>query len=318
MKTFWVTDLDQCEQLWKTFIRPACVSDLWEFRLCLHHHFQYRPCFLVIEDRQGVAAMLPLSYADHIETFVFFPGELWENKTWLERTPYYCRNSRFFALLMSMCPEKIFLRYLNIPQGFVYPGLTPDEIGYVLYPRNFDCNLSLYWKRFSRKKYKSIHKAIHAFYDQDCTFHINRMNDFDKLVDLSLQQFGAQSFLQDIRFREGFREIMHVLHGYKMLRMVSIEINGIVAAVDLGGLFEGTYSVFFGGTHQGFPGVAKVINGYHIEFSCEERLKKVDFLCGDFYWKKLWHFDTEPLYKFQSADLIAEENVALSDVSYLI
>lgn len=315
MQTSYVTDLDQCEQLWKTLIRPKCVSDLWEFRLCLHNQFQYQPCFIVLEDRGAVAAMLPLSYVDDIDMFVFFPGEMWANKTWLERTPYYCRDRRSFDILLASCPERTFLRYLKVPQEFMSPRLTPDEFGYVLYPSDLDCDLSQYWKRFSRKKFKSIRRTIQGFDDRDCSFHINRISDFSRLVELSLQQYGVQSFLHDLRFREGFREITHLLHRRKMLRMVSIEIDGTIAAVDLGALFRGTYSVFVGGTHQSFPGIAKLINRHHIEVSCKERLRKVDFLCGDFHWKKLWHLDAEPLFKFVSPDLITHEMIIGSDVS---
>jgi hypothetical protein len=42
------------------------------------------------------------------------------------------------------------------------------------------------------------------------------------------------------------------------------------------------------------------MNMHHIEFALEQGFSRVDFLCGDFYWKKLWHLDPEPLYKFLS------------------
>jgi len=34
---------------------------------------------------------------------------------------------------------------------------------------------------------------------------------------------------------------------------------------------------------------------------------KVDFLCGDFHWKKLWHLDPEPLYKFVTPALTQKD-----------
>jgi CelD/BcsL family acetyltransferase involved in cellulose biosynthesis len=85
--------------------------------------------------------------------------------------------------------------------------------------------------------------------------------------------------------------------------MVSLELGGAIRAVDLGAVYNGVYTVFLGGTDAGFPGVAKVMNMHHIEYALEQRLFKVDFLCGDFHWKKLWHLDAEPLYKYVTVEL---------------
>jgi hypothetical protein len=49
------------------------------------------------------------------------------------------------------------------------------------------------------------------------------------------------------------------------------------------------------------------MNMQHIEFACHSRVSKVDFLCGDFFWKKLWHLDPEHLYKYVSPELKGEQ-----------
>jgi CelD/BcsL family acetyltransferase involved in cellulose biosynthesis len=133
------------------------------------------------------------------------------------------------------------------------------------------------------------------------------MEDFDILVEMSLHQFGDRSFMAHHRFREGFRDAMKYLHQKKLLQMVTIEIDGKIAAVDLGALYKGIYTVFIGGTNPEFPGIAKYINMYHITNSFNRRFRKVDFLCGDFHWKKLWHLDPEPLYKYVSQSIISDE-----------
>jgi hypothetical protein len=33
-----------------------------------------------------------------------------------------------------------------------------------------------------------------------------------------------------------------------------------------------------------------------MQWACSERLNQVDFLCGDFNWKKLFHLTPRPLY----------------------
>jgi len=77
-----------------------------------------------------------------------------------------------------------------------------------------------------------------------------------------------------------------------------VDIEGATAAVDLGAVHHSVYTVFLGGTHPGFLGVSKVMNMHHIDFAFAQRMQKVDFLCGDFHWKKLWHLDPEPLYRY--------------------
>ena len=88
----FVTDLEQCRLLWNALIKAKNLSDLWEFRYCFQRHFNAKPCFLVRKDRRGIAGMLPLSYLEEEDIFVFFPGETWMGKTWMERTPIFLRN----------------------------------------------------------------------------------------------------------------------------------------------------------------------------------------------------------------------------------
>ena len=61
-------------------------------------------------------------------------------------------------------------------------------------------------------------------------------------------------------------------------------------------LYRGTYTVLAGGTAAAFPGVAKLINFHHLERACRERFQLVDFLCGDFTWKIMFHLTPRPLY----------------------
>ena len=293
-----VTELEECERLWNCLVKPRGVSDLWEFRLCFHRHFRCEPYFLIIEDRYGIAGIIPLSSLQCPEMYVVFPGETWNGKTWNERTPLYVRENRFLPELLSVCPEKTYLRYIEVSEGSFPSLLDEDEIGYVLYPVSMDFDLTRYQERIPKKKFKDIMRTIRGLTANGSIFRLNKLEDFDLMVGMTLKRFGPESYFYDDRFTESFRDIMHFLHRRGLLRMVSLEIGGKTAAVDLGAVYNGTYTVFIGGTDNEFPGVAKVMNMYHIEFAFRKRLSKVDFLCGDFHWKKLWHLDPEPLYKF--------------------
>ncbi len=317
MRKSIITDLEACKKLWNRLIPSKNLFDLWEFRLCFQRHFRHKPHFILLEDRKGIAGMVPLSHVEDLDMFVFFPGETWKGKTWIERTPIYVRDQSLLAALPSFCPERTYLRYMEVPEEAYSPDLEIDEIGYVLYPPDINFDLNVYSKRFSNKKFKAIMKVIKSFSGAESAFHLNRLDDLDVLINMSLEHFGSASYLYDRRFRDGFRELIYSLHDKGWLRMMSLEIDGKTAAVDTGALFGGAYTVFLGGTHPDFLGVAKVMNMHHIEFACQQGLQKVDFLCGDFHWKKLWHLDPEPLYKFVSPALRFEEETdqALHNVS---
>jgi hypothetical protein len=309
MLSYFVSDIDDCMKLWERLIPVKDISDLWDFRLCFQRHFNHRPFFLILEDGSGIAGMLPLSYVKELDMFAFFPGEIWKGKTWIERTPVYLREPDYVEELLSHCPERTYLRYMEPFTEFYDPGFELDEIGYVLYPPDFDFDLDQFLKRFSRKRIREIKKVIRSFSDDSGTFHVNRLVDFGLLLEMSLQYFGRNSYLYDPRFREGFRDVMYFLYDNGFLRMVSFEIHGRIAAVDLGALFNGTYTVFLGGTNSQFPGIAKAMNMHHIEYACNQKATKLDFLCGDFHWKRLWHLDPEPLYRFVTPELRSEEEL---------
>lgn len=306
MHKFFITQIDKCEKLWKSYFTPKNISDLWDFRICFNNHYHFKPCFLVMEEKADIIGILPLSYVEDLDMFAFFPGEIWEGKTWMERTPYFARNERIFRALLRGCPERTLLRYLEISTGKIFSGLDRDENGYVLYPGALNYDTGRYEQTFSRKKIKAIKKVLESFYSRRHSLHINRLHDFDVMVEMSIDQFGDRSYLCDSRFRESFRDVMSFLYRENMLRMVSFEIEGRTAAVDIGAVFNGTYTVFLGGTDREFPGIAKLMNMYHIHYAFKEKMSKIDFLCGDFHWKKLWHLEPEQLYTFRYPFLSSE------------
>jgi hypothetical protein len=305
----FVTDLETCRQLWNTFIPTSVVSDMWEFRMCFHRHFGHQPCFMILEDADGISGMMPISYIDCGDKIGFFPGEIWKEKTWLERTPLYVRDRGILDELLYSCPEGTYLRYMEAPQEPYSQLLALDEVGYALYPSQFDFKLESYSRRFSNKKFKAIIKVIDSIKELGSRFYINRLEDFDTLVNMNIENFGENSYLHDYRFRNSFQDIILFLHKNGWLRMTSLEIMGKTVAVDIGSLYNGVYTIYLGGASRDLPGVAKVMNMYHIEYAFQNRIFKVDFLCGDFHWKKLWHLNPEPLYKFMTPAVVEEYRI---------
>jgi CelD/BcsL family acetyltransferase involved in cellulose biosynthesis len=74
-------------------------------------------------------------------------------------------------------------------------------------------------------------------------------------------------------------------------------VGGRIAAVDMGAIWKNSYTLLAGGTHPEFPGIAKLINLHHMEWSCSQKFDTVDFLCGNFNWKERFHLTPRPLYE---------------------
>ena len=290
-----VTNLEACRALWDQLTVRRNVSDLWEFRYCFQKHFKNEPHFVVLEDDQGVAGLLPLSYLADKGIYVLFPGETWNGKTWLERTQLYVREPDMLGELLDVAPERSYLRYLERDESALLPYLELDETGYLFHPPEMGFDMKTYFQRFVWKKLKAIKKEIEGMLAAGASWHVNCLTDYDIMVDMSLTTFGKSSYFCDSRFTEGFREVLR------------LEIGSKTVAVDMAAVYRGTYVVLLGGTDPEFRGVAKAMNMQHLEFACEQRLSRLDFLCGDFHWKKLWHLDPQPLYKYVSPALKHEE-----------
>jgi hypothetical protein len=269
---------------------------------------------VLLEDEQGVLGLLPLSYLEEKDKFVLFPGETWNGKTWLERTQLYMRDPDILGDLLDAAPERTYLRYLECDESALIPHLELDEIGYLFHPPEIGFDMKNYFQRFVWKKLKAVKKEIEAMLAPGSSWHINCLTDYDIMVDMSLTTLGNSSYFYDSRFTEGFREVLRLLSRNGWLRMVSLEIGGKTVAVDMAAVYKGAYVVMLGGTDPEFRGVAKAMNMQHLEFACEQQLSRVDFLCGDFHWKKLWHLDPQPLYKYVSPALKAEE-AAVQEIS---
>jgi len=290
------TDPVECEFLWRRTMPDEFITDLWEFRECFNRHFQRPLRFLFAEKAGQQQGLLPLCWIEEAGCLGFFPGETWKGRTWVEQNRVISNNPGALGVLLDSCQSPYHLRYMlpldSIPQA----GCVVDEIGYLFLPPDYDYDMENYFGEFSNKSAKRIKRELAAIEGQGVRYRFNELSDFDYMVRLSVERFGELSYFSDHRFREGFRDVARFLAERGWLQMTTILINDEVAAVDLGSLYRGTYTLLAGGTHGGYPGVAKLINIHHIRRACEERFERVDFLCGDFSWKILFHLTPRPLY----------------------
>ena len=291
-----VTDLAECRYLWDRMIPPESVFDLWDVRACFQRQFRRPPCFIVTDDEHGPAGLLPLSWIGESRCFGCFPGETWHGKTWIEQNRIVAADADTLNGLLDQCPGQYHLRYLRPLDVTSSEQYGIDETGYLFRPPDHDHDIKGYFQRFSRKSAKRLTKELSALERRGVETRHEDLSDFDRLIRMNVARFGENSYFGDVRFRESFRNLAHLLHARGWLRLTTMLVEGEPAAIDIGCVYRGTYTLLGGGTDAARPGVAKLINIHHMRRACAERLDEVDFLCGAFSWKTIFHLTPRPLY----------------------
>ena len=154
-----------------------------------------------------------------------------------------------------------------------------------------------YFLEFSHKSARRLKRELATWQERQVSFRIDHDEDFERMIEMNVNRYGAESYFYDQRFVGGFRSLMRFLRDTHALRMVTVLVDGIPAAIDMGVIHRGTYTLLAGGTNAAYPGVAKLINVAHMSWACEQKLERVDFLCGEFNWKPQFHLTPNPLYK---------------------
>lgn len=293
------TNVDECRRLWEQFIPPHHLTDLWDVRTCFHRYFNRKLLFVVAKEAGRTVGFIPLSWIPENNYYGYFPGEVWGGKTWLEQNRLMARDKDVLAGMLDwLNRQKIqfHLRYL-LSDPHLPPDLSVvDEIGYLFCPPPLRYDIDKYFGLFSRKSEKAIRREVGRFYERDLTVRLDEFADFDLMVRMNVERFGTYSYFAEERFTASFRQLACFLREKGWLKITAFIIEGTPAAVDMGAVYNGVYTLLAGGTHAGYPGIAKVINLHHMKKSCEERYREADFLCGDFSWKKIFHLSPRPLY----------------------
>lgn len=305
------TDLDQCQSLWERYWPGKGLFDLWQVRACFHEQFQRPLRFQTVESGGRVLGFLPLCWCDLSGQYVFFPGETWHGKTWLEQNRIFAQNQDVLQMLLEAVPGPFHLRYLSQDALLDQSGtLTEDEKGYLFYPGIFDYDFENYWLGFSGKSRKKLKKELAVFDAAGVTFRFNELDDIEELFRLNTLSFFSDSYFHDAKFHGAFDRLARFLKEMGWLRITTILIGNDVAAVDMGAVFNNTYTLLAGGTAPRFKGVAKLINLHHMEWACQKEIDTVDFLCGDFNWKERFHLTARPLYQINQNNMIEAEKHA--------
>ncbi len=291
------------EQLWQKLWPDFDIFDCWQVRKAFHNAFKWPVHFIVARLNGEDVGFLPLSRIDEKGYYGCFPGEIWHGKTWLEQNRIPAISQEIQIALWEAAPENTSLRYLhsgNSGNSVSIPGLELDEYGYLFYPHYFNYDYNEYLKTFSGKRRKQLLREIDKFEDMGCIYNVNESYDsknIEWMLEMNFKNFKKRSYFYDPRFMKGFMDVMSFLSEHNLLRITTIRVMGKMAAVDVGAVYKNQYTLLAGSVDPEFPGIAKVINHFHLKLACCRHFNKIDFLCGDFGWKTRFHLYPRPLYK---------------------
>ncbi|MBF0229030.1 MAG: GNAT family N-acetyltransferase [Desulfamplus sp.] len=301
-----VKDIDECAFLWQKYYPVESLFDIWWVRETFAKNYMRDIFFIVHEENGRLNGLLPLcKVVEPINAFAFFPGEIWHNRTWMEQNKIIAENSDVMReMLLTLCSfqNSADIRYLcktsldNIPSEFSLNS-TVDETGYLFYPKNHEYSYEKYLGTFAGKSRKKILSEITAIEKQGISFRYNDPDDLDTMFRLNISNFGEHGYFHDPKFLQSFIELASNLDKNGMLRVVTVLINGEIAAVDMGAIWNNTCIMLAGGTNKKFLGIAKLINLHHLKWACSEKIEYIDFLCGDFGWKERFHLTPRTLYQ---------------------
>ncbi len=300
MKIIIYEDPDQCRSIWERLWPARGLFDLWQVRSCFNDQYLRPLHFHVLETSQGPVGFMALCWDREQKQYVQFPGETWQGETWLEHNRIIAESTGIIKDLLDSVPKPLHLRYLTWnPLMERVNCLARDETGYYFYPGLYNFSFDNYMLSFSGKSRKKLKADLKKFQTRNVTFRFNHMDDIQSLFKLNIESFGKDSYFSEARFYNSFDNLASFLNKMEMVRITTVLIDGAIAAVDMGALYKNSYTLLAGGTNPEFPGVAKLINLHHMEWSCHQGIKKVDFLCGDFNWKKRFHLTPRILYKLE-------------------
>ena len=248
-------DLEECRRLW-TMNPPACLFDMWMVREAFASSFSRQPYFIVAEQGRTVSGLLPLSWIKENHCFGYFPGETWRGRTWLEQNKLWASGHKTVQALLEAVPDAAHLRYMTSePWHPNEETLREDEEGYLFYPGRYGYDSHRYWQEFSGKSRKQLAREMAALSAKGLSFRHDHLSDAAVMFRMNLESFWEHSYFKDPRFLGAFESLISRLHKNGMLRITTVLLGGKIAAVDVGAVWNNTYTVLAGATHRDFPGL---------------------------------------------------------------
>ena len=283
-------DIDECSKLWNLFSPNKKLFDVWDFRLCFYDSRDNKPYFIVGYEGKSPVGIVPLQFTKSKSQYNYFGG-------WFpERNSFFLKDKAKLAEFLEQCPENTFIEGIDPAEGEYYNFLE-DEYTYHLDLSRYSGSFEKYFNSFNKKKQKNFNRELKNM-PKYKIFH-NRINDFNRLVELNIKQYEEDSKFHDETIKNGIRKMTDLADKKGILDMTSLEISGRTEAVDIGIAYGQWYHAIIGGSNnQKIPGLGKLMTMLDIKNAIAKKARFVDFAATSGHWKEMWNLDREMLLKF--------------------
>ena len=283
-------DIDECGKLWNLFSPSKRLFDIWDFRFCFYDNEDNKPYFIVGYEGKNPIGIVPLQFSKDKSQYNYFGG-------WFpERNSFFLKDKAKLAEFLTQCPESTFIEGIEPAEGKYYNFLE-DECTYYLDLSKYSNNFEKYFSSFDKKKQKNINRELKNL-PKYSIFH-NRMEDFERLVELNIKQYEEDSKFNNEAIKNGIYKMACLADKKGILDMTSLEINSKIEAVDIGIVHGQWYHAIIGGANNNkIPGVGKLMTIIDIKNAIEKKAGFVDFAATSGHWNGMWNLDREMLLKF--------------------
>jgi CelD/BcsL family acetyltransferase involved in cellulose biosynthesis len=299
-----VSDIKECEKLWRQFSPNLTLFDTWEFRNAFYEAYRYKPYFLVLKKNGENLALLPLWYEDKNFYDKNLKRYTWFGSDWQEEVRFFAKDINYIPLLISVAPTPLYLNAISKDSAEKLKDkieFKEDEPKYVLNLKGFK-NHEDYLMTLKKNTRRNLRKDRNKILRQNPEIVIDNFSDLDILIELAKKRFkekGENADWEDPRRVETFKNVIKFSGKSYKVRMIKVKINGRDAGVDLICIFNKTYfAVKCGYNISEFSGIGNFINLYEIDDAIKLGMEKIDFLQNNYQWKNKY-FPPVPLYKFE-------------------
>lgn len=285
-----ITDEKECKSLWEKFSPNHVLWDLWDFRFCFHkNNFSFN--FILGIDGERQIGLLPLVFDKDSEVYTYF------GDTFPEQNKFFLRDKKTMKSFLKNCPEETQIYYIDSEEAKYY-DFKQGEKGYFLDLEKYGCDFENFIMSFKKKHRKNLRYDLKKLKEKHYTIEKNRIDDFEKLVQLNKERFGNDSDYNEQDFVSGIKQIMDISNEKNILDMISIKIDGDTEAVGLGVFYNKVYYVLGTGRNSEIKNFGKLLISEQIKSAVLHKCNKIDFMSTEANWKELWNLDSNQMYEF--------------------
>lgn len=285
------SEFKTAEKWWRTLATDKSVYDLWELRLAYRAGAAAPLNFIAAFDKEKIVALLPLQFSVEYKCWEFFAEEFVEDN----RVFYLPGYEKLIPDLYAEAPRPVKIYDLAGDDAFTRALPLEDYVYYLALDKIE--SLEDYLNTLNPKKKRNFRRDFRILEKQGkINLVYNRLADFDRLFELSQGRFGSESYLKEEKIREVHRNLLKLKLDWQM---ISLEINGELAAVSLAVFYNQVYYYLNSGADfLKFPECGNYLNRLNLERALALRAKVFNVGLGDCGWKRRWDFKTIPQYKY--------------------